>query len=264
MTRAGWRLALLAGVGLLAVPVRAEPWWLAWEGETWPEDSGWLRTTYGGGDERSLHDGVMTLDGRASIDSSDFYRTYHSLSLDPGQTFVMEWRLRVLAVSGFADPGVSALSEGNGVVFLWYTENSIYSMLEGEWVPFVPGVFHDYWLMSTDMRNYTLLIDSQPAYQGQFVSSGGPSEVDWGDVTQGASSLSDWDYFRVGIVPEAPTGLLVGFVGLVGTVLRSRREGMICDRQTRGEQPKGRGVNRPRVTCSLPDQEDLTCGLFGP
>jgi hypothetical protein len=224
MRRSRWRLALLAGLGLLAVAVRAEPWWLAWEGETWPEDSGWERTTYGGGDERSLHDGVMTLDGRAGMDISDFYRTYHSLSLDSGEMFVMEWGLRVVTVSGFTDPGVCALSQGNGVVLLGYATSSIYSDYEGIWIPFAPGVFHDYRLVSNDMHDYELYVDSELAYQGHFVPSGGPSEVVWGDATQGASSLADWDYFHVGVVPEPSTGFCVGFVGLLASAFRTRGE----------------------------------------
>jgi hypothetical protein len=207
----------------MAGAAEATPWWVAWEGETWPEDSGWQRTTYGGGCQRYLQDGTMVLDGRASSDISDFYSMQHPLAPGPNEAFVMEWRLRVDEVKGFTDPGVLALSQGDGVVFLGYTQSSIYSVCEYAWIPFTPGVFHDYRLTSTNMATYALYIDSQLAYEGHFVPSGGESEVDWGDATQGAASLADWDYFRFGVVPEPSAGLLLGFAGLAGTVFRTPR-----------------------------------------
>jgi hypothetical protein len=223
MRHTAWWLALLAGLVWMGGAAEATPWWVAWEGETWPEESGWERITYGGGAERSLHDGMMTLDGRASIKIADSYWLQRPIVLEPGLTYVMEWRLRVSELIGYADPGVGALSAGNGAVFLWYSECSIYSLFEGVWIPFTPGVFHDYRLTSTDLRTYTLSIDLEPVFVGQFVPSGGPSEVDWGDETQGASSLSVWDYFRFGVVPEPSAGLLLGFVWLAGTVFRTPR-----------------------------------------
>jgi hypothetical protein len=240
MRRSGWWLALLAGLVWMAGTAEATPRWVAWEGETWPEDSGWQRTTYGGGDQRYLQDGTMVLDGRASSDISDFYSLQRSIVLGPGLTYVMEWKLRVDEEYGFTDPGVCALSQGDGVVVLGYATSSIYSEYEGVWISFAPGVFHDYRLTSTDMHIYALYIDSQLAYEGHFVPSGGQSYVAWGDYARGAASLSVWDYFRFGVVPEPSAGLLLGFAGLAGTVLRTRRT-----------RSKTNGITKVDVGCSV-------------
>jgi hypothetical protein len=208
----------------MAGAAEATPWWVAWEGETWPEDSGWQRTTYGGGDERSLQDGVMTLDGRQSTATSDFYEIRRALAPgEPGEFLMVQWRLRVNDLTGFADPGVCISSQGDGDVTLRYAENAIYSLYEGAWIPFTPGLFHDYRLTSADLSTYALYIDEVLAYEGHFVGPGWESGVVWGDYTQGASSLSAWDYLRFGLVPEPSAALVLGSVGLAVAVVRTHR-----------------------------------------
>ncbi|MCA9245420.1 MAG: hypothetical protein KDA32_15810, partial [Phycisphaerales bacterium] len=58
---------------LAASPAAAEPYRIAYEGNDFPEDEGWHRVTTGGGAERTLEDGVLTLDGLASIETNDVY-----------------------------------------------------------------------------------------------------------------------------------------------------------------------------------------------
>ncbi|MFH1746977.1 MAG: hypothetical protein ABIG44_08025 [Planctomycetota bacterium] len=214
------KLSVAFFVAVCVSATHAEPYWVAWEGDTYPEDDGWERTAYGGGAERWFEDGSLVLDGLASTDISDFYRNQRPTAPNEGEVFVMEWRLRVDEVHGFADPGVSITSEGQAALTLVYTANSIYSLGEGLWINFAPGTFHDYSLTSADLVTYTLHIDGQLAHTGQFDTTGWESGVEWGDVGQGARSLSTWDYVRFGVVPEPGAGPLLGLAGLTGLTRR--------------------------------------------
>ena len=227
------RVLLIVGLACSVVPTWGAPYWIDWEGDDWPENQGWERTVYGGGDQRWFEDGSLVLDGRASIDISDFYRRAAPSDPLPGEEFRVEWRLWVGDIPGFPDPAITVEAQEHGVVFLEYQETRIYSLFEGVYIDFAPRAFHDYVLRSEDMLSYSLYVDGAPAYNGVFVGSFPHSRLNWGDCTQGASSLSKWDYVRFGIVPEPSAGLLFGSAGLAVLVFRTRwaQGGAIVRRQ---------------------------------
>jgi hypothetical protein len=207
-------LAVAAVLLLAAAAAPAEPYWITWEGDDYPENQGWQRITYGGGCDRWLEDGAMVLDGRASIYISDFYRMNTSMGIGPDEFFLMEWRLRVDEVYGFADPGINMTALDQAFTTLVYTTSAIYSLTDHVWLDIAPGVFHDYSLKSYDLVTYTLHIDGELAHTGQFAPAGWDSGVAWGDYGQGAASLSTWDYVRFGVVPE-PASTLLGLAALL-------------------------------------------------
>jgi len=220
--------------------------WRAWEGLKYPEQEGWYRTVKGGGAERTLFDGMLTLDGTASGAIVDEYHWETPLVLGPGQYFRADWRVRVEDVQGPCDPLLAVTAGDRGGVFLLYEDDAIYSMFEGVWISFTPGLFHKYSFTSKDMLTYDLRIDGQLAYSGCFVGPSPTSGVGWGDSTEGASSLSVWDYVRFGVVsacapawgghvsrdsnniqlgnvPEPTAGLLLGSAGLAAMTRRNRQ-----------------------------------------
>jgi hypothetical protein len=77
---------------------------------------------------------------------------------------------------------------------------------------FEPGVFHRFELRSWDMRSFELSIDDTLALAGDLVHVITASKVTWGDGAVGSASLSHWDYYRFGVVPEANSA--VGFTML--------------------------------------------------
>jgi hypothetical protein len=202
--------------GALGASARADQYWVSYDAGSglFPEDDGWTRTIYGGGDERWFQGGALVLDGRASIDISDFYRQDLASLPGAGEVFRMDWRLRVDEVEGFADPWVSINASGYGTVGLRYSTDGIYSMCESVWIPFAPGVFHEFSFTSADLATYTLTIDGVPAYTGQFVGPWPYSYVCWGDGTQGASSLAAWSSVGFGNVPEPSASLILGSAAL--------------------------------------------------
>jgi hypothetical protein len=217
-------VVVIVGVALGA-SARSDQYWVSYDASSglFPEEVGWTRTTYGGGDQRWFQDGALVLDGRASIDIADFYDRDLASLPGAGEMFRMDWRLRVDQVAGFADPCVAVNAAGHGTVCLRYRTDAVYSMYESVWIPFAPGVFHDFSFASADLATYTLRIDGVPAYTGQFVGPWPESSVQWGDGTQGAGSLSAWSSVAFGNVPEPSASLILGCAVLACIAVRDSR-----------------------------------------
>lgn len=226
------RLILVLMSLLLTVPVRAEPYWIAWEGDDWPENQGWNRA-YGnwegpgeGEAVRTLADGVLTYDSRHDTGVYDYCWMERPGALDPGpgELFVMEWGLEVdEIVEGSADfdPGVALFSDDSWGVGLRFSMDRVSSAFEHTDIAMLnPGEYYDYRLVSTDMRQYQLYLNGIFVYEGAFVDVFTESYLSWGDGTQGAGSLQSWNHFRFGVVPEPRSQLLVLTLLLV---LRSAR-----------------------------------------
>jgi hypothetical protein len=219
-----WVLLLLP-----ASAARASPYWIAYEGNDFPENEGWLRFTGQGGAQRWIEDGALVIDSRADPFICDYYQRRHGGGLDPGpgETFVLQWKITVDEVKvGSSDATIALFSDDKWGVGLSISETQIWSAFEpGVSAPFTPYVAHEFELRSTDMRSYVLTIDGQPTIQGSFWLSLVSSEVSWGDDVVGSSGLAHWDYFRYGVVPEPQTGFLMAFISLFAAraATRTRR-----------------------------------------
>lgn len=230
--------ALLAAA--LAVPALAAPYWVAWDGDGFPENQGWERV-YGnedgpheGGAARTIHEGVMTIDSLRSNQIYDFYELDRPIDLDPGELFVAEWRVRIAANEGnpgAADSGVVIAPDGGGTLGLSYVVDRIVSDREGWTEPIAPFEFHAYRIESTDMVTYSLWIDGIFTRNGTWdLFSLNTSFVAFGDGVQGARSFADWDHVRFGVVPEPAS--FVMFV--LATLLTSRCRHLLVPSQCWG------------------------------
>ncbi len=209
MTREARSAALLVGVALRAFASASE-YWIAWEGDDWPEDQGWTRywgdaqgVYHGQGAQRTLADGMLTYNSLFDPSVYDVSKISRPGQMDPGpgELFVMEWRLNVEQVVGFADPGVGFDSDDMWALGLYYAYDRIYSESEGLLaIPFAPGGFHDYCLVSPDVRSYDLYIDTVFSHHGTLRQGVFQSRLMWGDSGQGAASVHTWDYFRFGVI----------------------------------------------------------------
>jgi hypothetical protein len=183
-----------------------------------PEDCGWDRLTFDGGAQRWFEDGCLVLDSRASIEIVDSYSMQRPGQLDPaapGEWFFMSWRMRTDELQGPWDATVGVLSDERRGVFLDFSLDGIHIPGQGFVATFEPGVFHDFELRSSDMLTFTLYIDAIAAYEGNFTDPlVTASTVAWGDDTQGGASLTHWERFSFGVVPE-PQSALSGVALLV-------------------------------------------------
>lgn len=209
---------LLAVLALGVWSANATPYWIDWEGDDWPENQGWTRVWgdwegqyHGSGANRTLQDGVLTYDSLYDPGVYDFSRMHRPGQTDPapGELFVMEWGLKVDEVVGFSDPGAAVCSDEAWALAFTFAYDRAYSVFEDfAPIPFVPGVFHEYEVISANMRTYDLYVDGELARQGTFNHLVVSSEITWGEGAQGSASVHEWDYFRFGVVPE-PCGLVL-------------------------------------------------------
>ena len=139
----------------------------------------------------------------------------------PGELFVMEWRALIEEEVGGPSWDSSAWvnSDDGWQVTIGLRPHEVFSQYESVSIPIEPGVFHDYRLTSSDMRTYELYIDGELARAGTFWQGLTAARISWGPVADGVSSLSQWDYVRVGVVPEPASR----FLFLVLCAIKPRR-----------------------------------------
>jgi hypothetical protein len=229
---------LLFGVcllGLVAGSARGEPYWIAYEGDVFPEEAGWQRHwgdehgPLGPGAERRIEDGVFVLDSLRHDQIFDFYDVQRSIDPGPGETFVAEWRMRVDEQSDLGDASVGISRDAYpGYVQFYFGDDAVLSVTDGMLFAIEPGVFHTYRFVSPDMLQFEFFIDGMLTHQGAFEDfTLVQSSVGFGDTVQGRRSLSYWDYFCFGVVPEPGSGLSV--LALL-VVFGSRRGGLHIER----------------------------------
>ncbi len=222
-------LSVVAALGGFISTAGAAPYWITYEGNDLPEYEGWERMWgdehpyQGDGAIRTVADGVLSVDSRFDTGVYDyaFVERPGQTDPEPGELFVMEWRALIEEEVGEPtwDSGALIRSDDAWQVVIGLRPHEVVSALEHVYIPIEPGVFHDYRLTSSDMRTYELFIDGDLARAGDFWHGLTASRLSWGPVTEGVSSLSHWDYVRVGVVPEPASC----FLFLLPCAIRSRR-----------------------------------------
>lgn len=212
-------LFLPAALTAMTASSRADQYWISYDGTLYPEEAGWTRATHGGGAVRCLQEGALVLDGREDNSIGDAYSMHRLLDPEPGELFVMRLRVKVDELtSGPWDPAFGVTSDESWSAAFQLSDTQIFNMDDlGMNASFEPGVFHTFELRSWDMRGFELCIDGSVALTGSFTRIISASRITWGDETVGGASLSSWDYFEFGVVPE-PSGaaglLVLGLIGL--------------------------------------------------
>jgi len=216
---------VVAALGVLVSTAGADEYWITYEANDLPEDEGWNRSWgnndgpfHGDGAYRTIEDGVLTMDSLYSERVYDYayLRLPGEFDPDPGELFVIEWRLKVDEVVsrwGAYDPSVGCASDGAMQLGLGYHEDWIESVFEDDvYIPIEPYVFHEYRVISWDMYDYTLYIDGEVAHDGVFCQRSMESSMGWGDTVSGSASLTHWDYLRFGVIPEPSSLVALAFL----------------------------------------------------
>ena len=218
-TRSLFSLVLISALCAFTASATAEPYWITYEGNDLPENEGWTRywgnadgEYQGDGAIRTVEDGILTMDTLHDPWIYDYAQLFLPGQIDPepGELFVMEWRLKIDQVDGSIDPSIGVCSDTAMSVWFVFDEDSFYSHHEGsDEIPIVPGVFHEYRMISPDMEVYELYVDGDLALAGTFWQGVGFSEIGWGASGQPLASRSHWDYARFGVIPEPSSMLLI-------------------------------------------------------
>jgi hypothetical protein len=214
---------VVAALGVLVAQAGADEYWIAYEGDDFPENEGWIRIWNPPLAERWIEDGALVIDSRASGATNEWYEWYPEwVNPEPGELFIARWRLRVDEVSiGWRDPTIGLYGDDYWGVGFNLNEDTIESVFEDDMsAHFEPQEFHDFEFRSADMRAYELYIDGFLAIEGSFWLSLSFSRVAWGDGVSGGASLTHWDYFRFGVVPEPGSLLLVILLWAIGAAWR--------------------------------------------
>ncbi|MBI5866501.1 MAG: hypothetical protein HZB38_18690 [Planctomycetes bacterium] len=210
------RSAMLAAwLALAAAAAHADQYWVAYEGNDFPENQGWERHYYAPQPSiRTIVDGSLRLDSRDNFQTYDFYEIDRQINPGSGELFISEWRVRTLENDGIlGDPGIVIAPDQEGTLALQFFPDHVVSRREGWSYPISSGSFHNYRLESSDMVAYALWIDGALAISGQWdLNSVNRSLFNFGDGIQGVRSLSEWDYVRFGVIPEPESAVLVGCV----------------------------------------------------
>lgn len=198
--------AVVPGVAL------AEPYWVEWTGDAFPETDGWTRYSSDPPAERWLEDGSLFIDSRADWFITEEYGQPRpgEMTPGPGERFVMVWRVKVREIIGSAAPGVAVWSDDQHAVSLDMGMDFIEDPHDGTAASFAPNQWHEFALRTEDMLSYELYIDGALGMEGEFYESYFPlAGAYWGDKTS-HRALSEWNYVGFGMVPE-PASLL-GFI----------------------------------------------------
>lgn len=216
----GCRLVCVLFVGAVVGLAPASQYWVAYEGNDFPENQGWERAVSSqyGGAQRSIEtdeygNNYLVIDSLASQMIYDFAEMDRPINpTEPGERFICEWRLLIPEFYGYRQSAVGIAPDQYGILGFSYTYDDVIGSTE-EWsLPIDPGVFHTYRLESYDMVSYQLWIDGAFAKSGTwYLNSLNRSFVNFGDGTQGGQtrSLEKWDYFRFGVVPEPGCAMLL-------------------------------------------------------
>jgi len=200
----------------VASAATGDQYWIAYEGNDFPENEGSERYATDPPAQRWLEDGSLFIDSRGEGHIVDNYTVYFEdggVDPGPGETFVMRWRLNVHEATLWDDPGVYVNSDDLYSVAFLFGEDYLFSVYEPDvYIQLEPGVFHGFELRSGDMRSYRLYVDGGLAVEGVFFEGLFSPRVGWGDIT-GAGSLAQWDYFRFGVIPE-PSACVIALAGL--------------------------------------------------
>jgi hypothetical protein len=199
-------VVLVAGA---AATVRADQYWIAYEGKDFPENEGWTRSFSAGGAIRSLESGALVIDGLASDRIYDTYQWFDFENPKPEEVFVVEWRVLIDGQSEPFDSSVTVARNGiAGDFSLDFAADRVRIRDQDTEVLFSPGEWHEYRIRSSDMQTFSLELDGVFAATGEFLT---PSIlepfVSFGDEWIGRASRSQWDYMRFGVVPECSSSM---------------------------------------------------------
>lgn len=245
-----WRGVMVVAVvlGVAAVAAWAEPYWIAYEGNDYPEREGWWRIWYDIPAERRLEEGCLVLDTLSDPHITEYYAWPPSGNLDPepGELFLMQWRVRVDKVLGDFDPHVLiGADDGWAAAFRFAEDRLRVAWVFGVEVSYQPGVFHEFELRSRDMREYDLYLDGELALKYSFIELNEYSRMTWGAATGGDASCTHWDHVRFGVVPEpsAAAGFLaMAALGAMRRTLRKYWRSAECQVISRKEKRNEKGT----------------------
>ena len=215
----------------------ADEFYLRYDAEGgFPEEQGWSRRYDDSAGEivRELRDGVFVDDTRSSIENFDLYEiSPEELILNEGETLEITWRMRTLETDDSALRSDVAVFVSNAesrytefyLAADFVSEHPVNGRMKNVY-GISGGAFHTYRFVTQDMARYDLYVDGEFAFSDSFHDFAAGPKVSFGDTISGRSSLAEWDFVEVSVIPEPTCGLallaLVPFIPFVRRLIGSR------------------------------------------
>lgn len=228
-----WLMMVLAG------PVLANV--ISYEGTSFPEQEGWVRSDRPHLADRWLDDGWFVQyaeivdPGPPELPEDDFYR-WSLGDLAAADAFFVEWCVETdgprEGIEGVA-PAVLTASGRAGIFYHFTIADDQMRFIDSDsfilWVDIAPDMPHTYRLELLGEETYAWYLDGQLLHSG---IPAGPyptadSRIGFGGRAAGGSITVRWDYIRFGVVPEPATGLCL-ILGAIPILARGHRRGRRC------------------------------------
>ncbi|MBN1489370.1 MAG: PEP-CTERM sorting domain-containing protein [Phycisphaerae bacterium] len=205
--------------------------YIAYEGDTFPEDDGWsVVGTLPAPDQytRSISGGVYTISAVADSHTKVIYEREISFACD---NLFYEWRSRTSNNDGYGGAGILFGQPGarSLVAVSWHADYGQvrFEPIAGDgytWKNFSlePGEFHTF-RVEGNGADYAFFVDGNPVLASALQSPGTENVFfSWNFTKQyiNVPTDSDWDYVRSGEIPEPVTLLL--FSGAFALMVRRR------------------------------------------
>lgn len=229
------RVCLAAGLAAVTAPASAAPFYMRYDAiKTLPEQEGFTRRTSDPDRliERSVADGVFTLDTRASPWLFDLYSTPpQAFNVAEGEKFRARWRMRTIETDVGANPSdvVFAITNSSAAIVEFFltpdaiVEPGVVDIGSFQSHSLAPGIPHTFEMRSSDMQLYSLFVDGEFAFDGAFHDFAliGEHVATFGDTISGLASLSQWNYVEIAVIPKPSA--LAGLTIAVTLVLHRRQ-----------------------------------------
>ncbi|MBU0639351.1 MAG: hypothetical protein KKB50_10845 [Planctomycetes bacterium] len=207
-----------------AATAAADPFYLRYDPDEgrFPEQEGWGRYWDDPEDKlvRSAENGVFRLDTRGSYSIFDLYEAVSpAFALGASEELRVRWEMETLQTDQWShrsDVCVAIANESHAFVQLFLAPSYVSEdeLPGGEperlyW--FEPAARHAYEFITLDMETYALYVDGALAFGGVFHDYAWREvpRVAFGDAIIGRTSLSEWEYVEVEVLPEPATRVLV-------------------------------------------------------
>ncbi|MBU0638068.1 MAG: hypothetical protein KKB50_04325 [Planctomycetes bacterium] len=206
-----------------AATAAADPFYLRYDPDEgrFPEQEGWGRYWDDPEDKliRSVDNGVFRLDTRGSVAISDLYEAVSdAFILEPEEELHVRWRMETVETGTFmetADVVVGIVNKDSEAVEFFLAPDFVSVDVvpppgAEHFYTIEPGVVHSYEFVTPDMWEYDLYVDDQFAFHGAFDGYAWREcpRIGFGDAIRGLSSLSEWEYVEIAVVPEPGTWVL--------------------------------------------------------
>ena len=197
---------------------------MSYEGDETPEEGGWARHVAGDGPLLRRADGLLTqvFVRDATGGGAESYARPTPFDLDPG--LFVEWRAKALVMDSARGDGMHfSIRDANHAESLrfeawrdetgegWVYERASFNTGQRRWeiIPATSSDWHSFRIRFVGPGKFVLSVDGQEIFKDTFPVTfpheAGDLTVSFGVESRSPATVTQWDYIRIGVIPEPAT-----------------------------------------------------------